>query len=172
MNRTLVMIIGMIAAFAQQGYTQNASSLGANSTATIVSAIKIEVLPGDNSDLKFGTIIAHTTQNGTVTVSPAGQRTISTGYLTAIGSTHASAQFKVTGQPNVSISVMLPSNPVTITSAGGQTMTVDEFSADAGAGVALNDSGSKTVNVGGKLHVGAGQASANYTGTFSVTFSY
>lgn len=173
MKRTLVVMAGIMAAIVQWGYSQNSSLMGANSTATIVPAIKIVVQPGDNSDLKFGTIIAHATQNGTVTVSSAGARTIApSGYLTAIGSTHAAAQFNVSGQPNVVISVMLPSSAVTITSGGGATMTVDEFTSDAGTGTSLNDNGLKTVNVGGKLHVGAGQASASYTGTFAVTFSY
>ncbi len=132
-------------------------------TATLAAPISISAA----GDLDFGTMVPTGNPGGTVTVTPAGAR--SSTDVDLLGGTPAAASFDVTGEGNANYSITLPSS-TTLTS-GGNTMTVDTFTDDAGANPRLTG-GSDTFNVGATLHVGATQASGTYSGTFSVTANY
>ncbi len=75
----------------------------------------------------------------------------------------------MTGASGATYSITLPSSA--ILTSGGDTMTVDTYTDDAGATPTLVG-GSDTFNVGATLHVGATQAAGTYSGTFSVTVHY
>ncbi len=75
----------------------------------------------------------------------------------------------MTGAVGQTYSITLPSS-ATLTS-GGNTMTVDTYTDDAGATPTL-PGGSDTFNVGATLNVGADQAKGSYSGTFLVTVNY
>ncbi len=120
-----------------------------------------------SGDMDFGTMLTTGTA-GTVTVTPAGAR--SSVDVDLFGGFPAAAAFDVTGRSNQNYSITLPSS-ATLTS-GGNTMTIDTFTDDAGANPSLPGGGSDTFNVGATLHVGATQASGTYSGTFSVTVNY
>ncbi len=104
---------------------------------------------------------------GTVTVTPAGAR--SSVDVDLFGGFPSAATFNVTGASGANYSITLPSS-ATLTS-GGNTMTVDTYTDDAGATPTLVG-GSDTFNVGATLHVGATQVSGTYSGTFAVTVNY
>ncbi len=70
---------------------------------------------------------------------------------------------------NNTYSITLPSS-ATLTS-GGDTMTVDTFTHDAGGAPTLVF-GSDTFNVGATLKVDPNQAVGTYSGTFAVTVNY
>ena len=133
-----------------------------NVTITIAAPISIS----SSGDMDFGTMVTTGTA-GTVTVTPAGARTCSA-EVDCLGGFPAAA-FDVTGEAANTYSITLPSS-ATLTS-GGDTMTIDTFTDDAGATPTLSG-GSDTFNVGATLNVGATQASGTYSGTFSVTVNY
>ena len=132
-------------------------------TATLLAPVSIS----SSGDLDFGDMITTGTA-GTVTVTPAGARTCSA-EVDCLGGFPAAAAFDVTGEGGNTYSITLPSS-ATLTS-GGDTMTIDTFTDDAGATPTLSG-GSDTFNVGATLNVGATQAGGTYSGTFSVTVNY
>jgi hypothetical protein len=131
-------------------------------TATLWAPISISV----GADMEFGTMLTTGTA-GTVTVTPAGAR--SSVNVDLFGGVPSAASFDVTGESGQIYSIILPSS-ATLTS-GGDTMTVDTFTDDAGASPTLVG-GSDTFNVGATLNVGATQAAGTYSGTFAMTVNY
>ncbi|MFQ5618409.1 MAG: DUF4402 domain-containing protein [Rhodospirillales bacterium] len=131
-------------------------------TATILEPISIS----SSADLDFGTMLTTGTA-GTVTVTPAGAR--SSVNVDLFGGIPSAASFDVTGEPGAAYAITLPSS-ATLTS-GGNTMTVDTYTHDAGAAPTL-PGGSDTFNVGATLNVGGAQAPGTYSGTFDVTVNY
>ena len=132
-------------------------------TATILAPISIFAV----GDMDFGTMTPTGTA-GTVTVTPAGAR--SSVNVDLLGGVPSAASFDVTGDGNANYSITLPSS--TTLSSGGDTMTVDTFTDDAGASPILPSGGSDTFNVGATLNVGATQVAGTYSGTFAVTVHY
>ncbi len=128
-------------------------------------AAPISISAGASMD--FGTMTPTGTA-GTVTVTPAGAR--SSVNVTLFGGFPAAASFDVTGEGGHTYSITLPSS-ATLTS-GGDTMTIDTFTDDAGGAPSLSGAGSDTFNVGATLNVGATQAAGTYSGTFAVTVNY
>ncbi len=119
--------------------------------------------------LEYGSAAGDADLAGTVVVSPASAKTV-TGGAFDFGGVHQPADFQVKTQTaGESYSCTLPGS-ITLTS-GGNTMTVDTYTDDAGATPTLVG-GSDTFNVGATLHVGATQVSGTYSGTFSVTVNY
>ena len=104
---------------------------------------------------------------GTVTITPAGGRTL-VNVIGWVGSFNA-AGFSVTGEGSQTYAITLPSS-ATLTS-GGNTMTVDTFTHDAGGSPTLSG-GSDSFNVGATLQVGGSQAAGVYSGTYAVTVNY
>ncbi len=144
-------------------FTCDGDSDTANVTITVAAPISIS----SSGDMDFGTMVPTGTA-GTVTVTPAGAR--SAVNVDLLGGVPSAASFDVTGDGNENYSITLPSS-ATLTS-GGNTMTVDTFTHDAGASPKLPVGGSETFNVGATLSVGAAQAAGTYSGTFSVTVNY
>ncbi|HVS64875.1 MAG TPA: DUF4402 domain-containing protein [Thermoanaerobaculia bacterium] len=123
----------------------------------------------NNSSLGFGSIVASATA-GAVTVSAGGARSASGGAVLGSSVGVSAASFTVTGEPNLTYSIVLPSS-VTLT-AGGSSMTVDSFTslpADSGN---LGPAGTEEVRVGATLQVSGSQSQASYSGTFDVTVAY
>jgi hypothetical protein len=57
-------------------------------------------------------------------------------------------------------------------SSGSNNMTVDNFTLYWPTGTTLNASGQRSFDVGATLHVGAGQATGVYAGTYTVDVAY
>jgi hypothetical protein len=121
----------------------------------------------NTGSLNFGKA-APTGTAGTVTITAAGARSAVNVDLFG-GGTVGAAGFSVTGYNSQTYAITLPSS-ATLTS-GGNTMTVDTFTHDAGGSPTLA-AGSDSFNVGATLHVGASQAAGAYTANFTVTVSY
>ena len=144
-------------------FTCNGDSDTANVDITVAAPISISAV----GDMDFGTMVTTGTA-GTVTVTPAGAR--SSVNVDLLGGVPSAASFDVTGDGNANYSITLPSS--TTLSSGGDTMTVDTFTDNAGASPKLPPGGSETFNVGATLNVGATQAAGTYSGTFDVTVNY
>lgn len=119
------------------------------------------------SNLTFGTIAPGST-NCAVTVSPNGTRS-KTGTCVLISSGPGSAATFTVNGIGLLLSISLPSS-VTMTKAGGGTMTVDTFVSNPSGTIALS-LGSQPLTVGGTLRVAANQPVGVYTGTLTVTVS-
>lgn len=139
----------------------DAASANGTANATIVTAIGITA----GNTLEFGSIGNAT---NTVTVSAAGLRTATDATQLAGGAPQA-ASFNVSGDGATAYTITLPAS-ATIAS-GGNTMTVNNFTHDAGGAPALV-AGADSFNVGADLVVGAAQVAGAYTGTFAVIVNY
>lgn len=133
-------------------------------------------------DLNFGKIIAGTTA-GTVTVAPAGGRTVTGGTKTATDLTAKPARFAGKGSSNQTVAIAVLSGVSTLTRTGGtEKMTMDTFIIGSTPTATLttvplafrisSTTGIFTFPVGATLHVGGNQAPGNYTGTFTITLVY
>jgi len=122
-----------------------------------------------NSSLGFGAIVAGGAA-GTVTVSAAGDRSASGGTFLGSPTGVAAASFTVSGEPNLTFSLVLPSS-VTLDN-GGATMTVDSFTSLPSGSGTLGPAGTEEVRVGATLHVSGTQTQASYSGTFDLTVAY
>lgn len=161
---TVAGFVAMLAAAAESQATP-AASASFSATATVVSPIAI----AKNADLAFGKFIANT--GGTVVVSTTGARS-QTGNvsLISLGSTQTAASFAVTGEGTSGYAITLPTS-ATIASGGGNTMTVGTFNSNP-SGTGVLTAGAQTLLVGGTLTVTSGQATGNYTGSFSIGVDY
>jgi Domain of unknown function (DUF4402) len=148
--------------------TLAAAALVAGILPPAVAALASLSLTGD-SGLGFGQVVATATP-GTVTVTPAGTRSASGGVALGNGLGVSAASFEVTGEPNTSYSITLPS-AVTL-SAGASSMTADNFTSSTGGSGLLGPGGTQSFSVGADLHVGASQPAASYTGTYAVSIVY
>jgi hypothetical protein len=154
------------------------ASAQANGTATTTGAGTIiqGVAIHKDRDLEFGAMVA-SASSGTCVITAASTTTRSaTGGVTLTdqgGLTPASAQFTVTGNPNFTYTITLPTS-VTITnqtSGNGETMTITDMT-KSNNGPQLNGQGTETWWAGGTLNVGADQVAGRYTGTFDVGVAY
>jgi hypothetical protein len=144
---------------------QNSATTSASVGATIVPAIAIS----KTVDLNFGDVVAGSS-SGTVELSTAGSRLATGGTTLANTASTAAASFNVTGDPNGTYAITLPSS-VDINS-GGDTMTVDNFVSNPSGTGLFSGGGSQTLLVGATLNVGANQPTGIYSGSFDVTVAY
>lgn len=113
---------------------------------------------------------------GEIRVLPDGTRT-SSGSVVLGGGLYNPATFYITGQPEYTIAITLPSAPILLTNTlNGRTMEVRNWTTapSLDAEVTLSTTGNLNLNLGATLRVG--DMSENpvgiYSGTYVVTFSY
>jgi hypothetical protein len=126
--------------------------------------------------MNFGNVAVQSSTGGTVLLTPAGTRTPGGGVtLPAVTGSVSAASFDVSGTPNYTYSISLPTSTTTVTS-GANEMTVDSWTSTPteAAGGTLNASGVQTIKIGASLNVAAAQAAGTYvSGTpFEVTVNY
>lgn len=146
---------------------RTASAENVTSTARIV--VPLTATSGTN--LRFGNIASSATA-GTVTVTAASARSATGGSSLVAGAAFGAGVVTISaGEPNRGVNITYPAS-ATLTS-GANTMTVNNFAASGSpATVTLNAAGTGTFNVGGRVNVGALQATGNYTGTVTITLAY
>jgi hypothetical protein len=90
--------------------------------------------------------------------------------------TPSAAALKVYGEPNRAYQIVLPANPILMTTGNGgstQTIEVRNFEHNAGKSPKLDGVGSAVFGVGAtRGALLANQAPGNYIGVFKVTVSY
>lgn len=177
LSRRLLIAAGLAAA-ATGAVAQSSATGTANATATIIRPITVS----SSADLAFGNVVPGASAGSLVIAATSGTPTQTpAGGVTQPGTqrgTITAAKFDVAGEGALTYTITLPAGAATITD-GTNNMTVDTWTSSiattAGAGLLSGTSGNagtQTFYVGGKLNVGANQAAANYTGTFSVTVAY
>lgn len=127
------------------------------------------------TQLNFGAI-ERLTGNAVVRINPqTGVRTIISGAsgINLINSPASTAgQFSISGEPNVNISVSLPSS-ITLSGNKGGTMIVNNFTGSpSGTATTLDAAGNRTLLVGADLTIGTNQTTGTYTGTYVITVNY
>lgn len=122
-------------------------------------------------NLNFGDISE--SGGGTVTVNTAGAITDSPGAV-SVGGTIEQGVIQTYGNPGDQVDFTIPATAVL--NNGGNTMVVDQFNLRTlGGGLTENITmtGTNTaIPVGGRLNVGAGQATGTYTGAVTVTATF
>ena len=173
-NLKIASLLAFILALQSQFFVFKAAgqaSVTATATATVISALTAT----ETAQLNFGRFSPET-QGGTILLTPDGVLTTQ-GTVVSGGGAHSSASFYITGEPNATFSIILPSVPAILTNtASSKTMQVTGWQSvpPSGVGVGKLVGGSITVQVGAALNVG--DVNANpvgiYTGSYSITFSY
>ncbi|OFX78778.1 MAG: hypothetical protein A2X19_10665 [Bacteroidetes bacterium GWE2_39_28] len=146
-------------------------SLTAHASAEVIQALAAT----EGSALNFGRFSPEST-GGEIRLSPDGVRS-STGSVSLSGGLYNPASFFLSGQPDFSIVVNLPTAPVLLTNtANGKTMTVLNWESipAVSSSIKILSSGVLTLNVGATLRVGnmVDNPVGMYSGTYVVTFSY
>lgn len=152
-----------------RGHLWGCMLLGIGATSGWAVAAAAEVQLSNTQALSFGRFVAGA---GSVTISPSGARS-TTGGVLALGSDPGqAAQFLITGDPNATVSIGLPSNGTVSLSNGSQSMPVNNFTSSPASTAVLAGGGSQVLNVGATLQVSAGQGAGAYSGSFSITIDY
>ena len=164
----LVIGVGMLAAFTSTAQAQTSATASAAGTVTVLDPITASKI----TDLSFGTIVKPLSGIATVSINPAGTRTI-TGAAAVNGASVSSANFAVIGIGGSAYSISVPSS-FTMTS-GGNNLVVNTIDGSGGGGTlsGVNSAASTaTFGVGGAFNLSTSTASGAYTGNFTVTASY
>ncbi|WP_417545413.1 DUF4402 domain-containing protein [Marinobacter sp.] len=121
--------------------------------------------------LSFGSFVAGSA--GTVTVSTGDVRSASGGVMLIPSSMSTAAQYTVSGDPNATYTIQLPTNDYVKLTGPGVDMVLNAFtSSPSGAAGQLDAGGSQTLSVGATLSVGSGQIPGDYSGSFTVIVNY
>ncbi len=177
--RRLCALLGLAClALIAQPATAQAITASSGAQATIVEPLALVKI----SDLNFGRLASRPTA-GTVTVNPNTGACTVTGPILHVGGC-GYAEFGGQGVRRMRVRIQLPAT-ITLTGPGGTTMTATNLTLGLAPDLTqlpgapgnpryeiASNSGIFTFRVGGRLNVGANQASGVYTGTFNVTVQY
>lgn len=157
-----------IVLFAFSATTFAQVSATATASATIITPLTITWA----SDMNFGNLYVSPTTGGTVVLTPAGARSVTSGVsLPVVPGTVTSASFTVSGLADATYSITLPAGVATL-AGPGLPMTVDTWTSSPTPTGTLTG-GTETLTVGGTLHVAAAQAIGSYiSGNFTITVNY
>ena len=172
MKNTIAMVFSVaLLSVSFINHTEAQVSVNATATAQVIAAITAT----ETAQLNFGRFSPET-QGGTILLTPDGVLTTQ-GTVISGGGAHSSASFYITGEPNATFSIILPSAPAILTNtANSKTTQVTGWQSIPAPGVGAGKltGGSVTIQVGAALNVG--DVNANpvgiYTGSYSITFSY
>ena len=144
------------------------AALAATADGTAGAKIVAPLQVAKKADLYFGTIAPSLTTADVVTVGFDGAKQCGPA-LTCLSTDETAASFAVTGEPDFSYIVTLPT-ATTISNGAGVQMDVVNFTGSKAAGLLVN--GADNFEVGGTLKVAANQPAGKYTGTFTVAVEY
>jgi len=155
-----------LAALSTGLYSANAfaASVTANASANVITPLAI----AESTGMDFGDVSVGT-GGGTVVLDTTGGRSVTGDAEAVTGGTQTAGVYNVTGSGTKAYSITFPAS-ATI-SSGGNNMTVDTFTHDAGATPALTG-GADTFNVGATLTISPSQAPGAYSGTYTLTVNY
>jgi hypothetical protein len=162
----------MALALCGAGGAMAANSATATSTGVVVTPIAVT----KSVDMSFGNI-AGGASAGTVTLTPAGVRTVAGGAVAA-GGTPAAAKFDVTGSGTLTYAIDY-TGTATALASGSDTMpfaAISDTSASAKTSGTVATgaltAGAQSIYVGGVLTVGINQNAGTYTGNIAVAVNY
>jgi len=154
-------------------------TISAKSQSTITAQAFAEVIAAltatETSQLNFGRFSPEV-QGGQVIVTPSGVRSTS-GSVILGGGSSSSGKFYITGAPDATFTIQLPTEPSYLLHQGSnKTMVVSNWSSipPAGEGTGVLANGEQYVNIGATLLVGSliDNPVGLYAGTYELTFAY
>jgi hypothetical protein len=165
----ILIILTLMVTLALRSYSQ--ANVTAQAFAEVISALTAT----ETSQLNFGKFSPEV-QGGQVVVSPEGLRT-AVGSIILSGGAANSGIFYITGAPDATYSIQLPTTPAILTHQNSnKTMLVTNFvsypQSGTGTGVLVN--GQQFVYLGATLNVGSmlDNPVGIYSGAFTLTFAY
>ena len=169
LKRKILSVLVTTALVGFSGYAMNASASdgSGNASATIVAPITVTESVGGG--MNFGSVSPDELAATTVVLTSAGAVSSGDGAGLVLTSGAQAGSFDVTGAA-VAYDITVPVGAITLTICGGDTMSVDTFTASKASGLSANGD---SFTVGATLHVGINQAAgAPYTGTYTVSVVY
>jgi len=146
----------------------NTSSNNDDATAPVSGSTVAPIAISETTALSFGKI-EPSSVGGTLAVSTGGVTT-AINVTELAGGSISQGVFTVTGDGGAAFSVTLPSSAAL--TSGSYSMTVNNFQHDAGVSPAIGGGGSKAINIGATLNVGADQGGGNYSGSYTISVNY
>ena len=152
-------------------------AIAATTNATATGTVDAPLQIAKSADLVFGNFAA-SASSGSVTITPAGARSVAGGVTAINGVATTAAKFDVTGQSGFGYSISLVGGTLSA-NGGANTMTftpVGDLTASSITSSTLSAStltgGAQSIFVGGVLSVGANQAAGDYAGIVTATVDY
>ena len=142
--------------------------------ATVTIAVEANIVPTVNVLAQNGIVFGDISTSaipGTVNIETSGARTTTGGTKVNTSTAGSPAQFEISGNPNASYNVTLPTS-VVIISAAGDSMTVSNFNSNPPTSGQMDANGTLNINIGGRLSVGGFQPVGSYTGVMSATVEH
>lgn len=162
----LFAIATVVLGFATTSFAQTSSTATSTASATILTPIAI----ANSVPLNFGTIGAVATASTVILAADDSRTTTGGATLFTVGAPAKAGVFGITGTPNATFAITLPST-VSITGLG-TPMNITNWVSDLGATNTIQNDGTKPLVVSATLNVGASQAAGTYTGSYAVTVNY
>lgn len=150
------------------------------SQTTVTSEVFAEVIDAlsarETSQLNFGKFFPEQ-DGGEIQISPNGTRVVPYGSILLSGGNYSVASYQVSGEEDMSYSILLPQTPVQITSVQhSMSMVIDDWESFPPAGDATGHlvGGTEAVYIGATLKIGSilDNPAGLYSGSYAVTFSY
>lgn len=169
-------LFGIISLFMlTAGVTEAQVSAPAAATGHITAQVITMISAVETSQLNFGRF-SPGPQGGELILTPDNSISV-LGSVWPGSGMHNAASFYVTGDPGVTYTISLPSEPIMITHIGtARTMTVKDWKSvpDITPGAGLLHDGAQTVFVGATLQIGTlnDNPVGIYTGTYVITFDF
>ena len=144
------------------------------SAATTTATVEVNIVSTINLVAQYGIVfgdISVSSIPGTVTIGTDSSRVATGGVTINTNTSGTPALYKVSGDPNAFYSVTLPTT-VTLTSAAGDSMVVNNFTSIPNSRGQLDAGGSQDMNIGATLNVGSFQPLGAYRGIMSTVVDY
>jgi hypothetical protein len=156
--------VAIVLAAATMPFAAHAQNATADANARLYRPIQFAVL----LELEFGSIVSDPA-GGTIVLDPvSGTRDCAGGTLICTGG-FSWSRLQLTGSDATVVVTYDPS--FTLTGPGAPISAEIDFPGGSGTSVLLTG-GSKTIELGAKLHVNSNQAPGAYSGVFSVDVNY
>ena len=160
-------------AAAQKPEQPGKSQKPATTTTTTITTAIAELNVVRLEDLNFGTIVS-IQPKGDVTIDPEFGTKEVTGGVLDFGGTHNRAEFSVTGEPNATIVITLPTGVTLARRGGGNPVIIRRFASfppDTET-ASLGPSGKKTIFVGARIDVQPNERDGEYRALFMIFVDY
>ena len=144
------------------------------SAATTTATVDVNIVSSINLVAKNGIVfddISVSAIPGSVTIGTDSSRVATGGVTINTNTSGTPALYEVSGDPNAFYSVTLPTT-VTLTSAAGDSMVVNNFTSIPNSRGQLDAGGGADINIGATLNVGSFQPLGTYSGVMSTVVDY
>lgn len=114
------------------------------------------------SKMKFGDVASSIDGAGTVVIDAVNNTRSITGEAYDFGGTWQRGKFQLIGEPKAFVIITLPSSFTLTTGNGNFSITVDNITMNKTNPVKLNNSGKKTIYIGGRVNITTNQKGKTY----------